>query len=164
MAHRLSWMRFSGPGMPLAPVSSCSDSPTLAALRVSFASAVGVLPFPDFRMVFSVIVRVLCGKGFAFPITRSPDVPITRSAYPHPAFFQLLLQAKHFRKSTLGPPLRHAWVALGPRLGHPRATQTQSQPQESAEGRKIPQNTKRNGFPLRILPIFAIAKLCIPSH
>ena len=60
---------------------------------------------------------------------------------PHPLFFRLLLQTKHLFNSTLGPPLRHAWVALGPPLGHPRATQSQSQ---SAEGRKPLQvpNTK----------------------
>ncbi len=38
---------------------------------------------------------------------------------PPPAIFQLLLQTKHFFNSTLAWPLRHAWVALGPPLGHP---------------------------------------------
>jgi hypothetical protein len=44
----------------------------------------------------------ISGKGFAFsdqPITR--DYPITRSFSPHPAFFRLLLQTKHFLDSTL---------------------------------------------------------------
>jgi hypothetical protein len=40
-----------------------------------------------------------------------------------------LLQTKRLFNSTLGPPLRHAWVALGPPKGHPRVTQTQSQTQ-----------------------------------
>jgi hypothetical protein len=46
---------------------------------------------------------------------------------PHHLFFNFCFKQKHFRKSTLGPPLRDAWVALGPRLGHPRVTQAQSQ-------------------------------------
>ena len=48
-------------------------------------------------------------------------------AAPHPAFFQPLLQTKHLPKFTLGPPLRHAWVALGWPKGGPSVTQTQSQ-------------------------------------
>jgi len=64
---------------------------------------------------------------------RSPDHPISP---PHPAFFQLLLQIKHFRYSTLGSPLGDAWASLASRLGHPRATQSQTQSQ-SAEGRNF---------------------------
>jgi hypothetical protein len=37
-------------------------------------------------------------------------------------------------------------VAFVRRLGHPKATQSQTQ---SAEGRKLVERTKRNGFPLR---------------
>ena len=36
-----------------------------------------------------------------------------RRYFPHPAFFQPLLQTKHFLKSTLGSPLRLPWVTLG---------------------------------------------------
>jgi hypothetical protein len=54
---------------------------------------------------------------------------------PTRLFPLIYCKQKTLHESTLGPPLRHAWVALGPRLGHPRATQTQSQ---SAEGRNAP--------------------------
>ena len=75
-------------------------------------------------------------RGAADAGSRTISIGEAYQRYPHPAFFQLLLQTKHFRKSTLGPPLGHAW---GP-LGHPWATkgprtQTQTQTQ-SAEGRK----------------------------
>jgi hypothetical protein len=46
---------------------------------------------------------------------------------PTRPFPNFCCKQKHFHHSTLGPPLRHAWVALGPRLGHPRATQSQTQ-------------------------------------
>jgi hypothetical protein len=56
---------------------------------------------------------------------------------PPPPFFQLLLQTKQLRQSTLGSPLRDAWVALGPRLGHAWATQGPPKPNpKQAEGRK----------------------------
>jgi hypothetical protein len=32
---------------------------------------------------------------------------------PHPVIFQLLLQTKDLRESTLGSPLGDAWVTLG---------------------------------------------------
>src|SRR6478736_5763370 len=66
---------------------------------------------------------------------RSPHLPTP--------FFQLLLQTKHLLNFTQGWPLRGAWVALGPRLGHPRATQSHTQSQGSAEG--------RNGCPIQDL-------------
>jgi hypothetical protein len=57
---------------------------------------------------------------------------------PPPPIFQLLLQTKHFLYSTLGRPLRGAWVALGWPKGDPWVTQTQSQTQsQSAEGCKF---------------------------
>jgi hypothetical protein len=59
-------------------------------------------------------------------------VPI--SCAPRPAFFLFLLQTKTLFESTQAWPLRHAWVALARRLGHPRATQSQTQ---SAEGRSL---------------------------
>ena len=47
-------------------------------------------------------------------------------------FFHPYCKYSTSSQSTLGPPLRGAWVALGPRLGHPRATQSQTQsPAES---------------------------------
>jgi len=49
----------------------------------------------------------------------------------HPrSFSSFCCKQSTYLESTLGPLLRHAWVTLGPRLGHPRATQslTQSQP------------------------------------
>jgi hypothetical protein len=62
-----------------------------------------------------------------------------------------MLQTKHLFNSTLGPPLRDAWVALGPRLGHPRATQSQTQSQsKSAEGRD-PETQNATESPLRLL-------------
>ncbi|HEY2168358.1 MAG TPA: hypothetical protein VGJ30_01940, partial [Candidatus Angelobacter sp.] len=54
---------------------------------------------------------------------------------PRP-FFELLLQTKDFCHSMLGPPLRDAWVALGPRLGHPRATQASRKGGPSIEWQK----------------------------
>jgi hypothetical protein len=73
------------------------------------------------------------------PILRFPDVQILRFFRPAPPFFNSYCKQRHLRQSTLGPPVRDAWVALGPRLGHPRATQTQSQP---AEGRNAFPSTK----------------------
>ena len=80
--------------------------------------------------------------GLTSGFLRFPDVPNhqiskARSAqpHPHPAISIVYCKQKTLHQSTLGPPLRHAWVTLGPRLGHPRATQTQSQ---SAEGRNPP--------------------------
>jgi hypothetical protein len=80
--------------------------------------------------------------GLTSGFLRFPDVPNhqiskARSAqpHPHPAISIVYCKQKTLHQSTLGPPLRHAWVTLGPRLGHPRATQTQSQ---SAEGRNAP--------------------------
>ena len=116
-------------------IRSCQPSPYTSIsipknLRHSIPGMVGRL---------ALLIRIISAnqwQGSAFPdhqMSRSPDHPI--SVPPSPAFFQLLLKTKHFRHSTLGPPLRHAWVALGPRLGHPRATQSQTQSQ-SAEGRE----------------------------
>jgi hypothetical protein len=80
--------------------------------------------------------------GLTSGFLRFPDVPNhqiskARSARhtPHPAISIVYCKQKTSHQSTLAPPLRHAWVILGPRLGHPRATQTQSQ---SAEGRNPP--------------------------
>jgi hypothetical protein len=53
---------------------------------------------------------------FALSITRSTDVPILCAP---PPIFKVVLQTKHFRNSTLGRPLRGAWVALGWPKGHP---------------------------------------------
>jgi hypothetical protein len=72
-----------------------------------------------------------------WPSACFPGLPscrqFTQLPYFHPAFFQLLLQTKHFRKSTLGSLLRDAWVALGSRW----VTQSQTQSQASAEGRRV---------------------------
>jgi len=47
-------------------------------------------------------------------------------------------------------PKRDPSVTHASPKGHPGVTQSQSQSQsQQAEGRKLPQNTKRNGFPLR---------------
>ena len=40
-----------------------------------------------------------------------------------PPFSVVLLQTKRLSNFTQGRPLRDAWATLGPRLGHPRATQ-----------------------------------------
>jgi hypothetical protein len=69
-----------------------------------------------------------------YRITRSQR-RAPRATPPTRLFPVAYCKQKTLHESTLGPPLRHAWVALGPRLGHPRATQTQSQ---SAEGRNAP--------------------------
>jgi hypothetical protein len=64
------------------------------------------------------------GLTSGFP--RFPDVPNhqiskARSARHTPTrlFPVAYCKQKTLHESTLGPPLRHAWVALGPRLGHP---------------------------------------------
>ena len=58
---------------------------------------------------------------------------------PTRPFFNFCCKQSTFINLTLGPPLRHAWVALRPPLGHPRVTQSQTQSQtQSAEGRKPP--------------------------
>ena len=99
--------------------------------------------------------HLICGKHSTLPLApmytnstqRHPrigsgsqlDQPITRDIERSPCMFT---PTRHFfhpcckhstsSQSTLGPPLRGAWVALGPRLGHPRATQSQTQsPAES---------------------------------
>jgi len=93
----------------------------------------------------ALCLRYPCGTfpwGLAFPITCddgdfSPSTP----------FFQLLLQTKPlvpFDPGVTQPwPRRHAWV-------------TQSQTQ-SAEGRKSPINTNRNGIPV------ALTCMCFPT-
>jgi hypothetical protein len=88
---------------------------------------------------------VLVRGGFCFPLSapicddlrrKVLSFPILAIFAPSPPFFELLLQTKDFCHSTLGPPLRDAWAALGPRLGHPRVTQSQTQSQTQwAEGR-----------------------------
>ena len=55
---------------------------------------------------------------------------LNRRSPPHTPtrpFFSFCCKQSTFVESTLGSLLRHAWVALGPRLGHPRATQSQTQ-------------------------------------
>ncbi len=59
-------------------------------------------------------LRLLTMRGFAY-------------ARVAPGFFEFCCKHSTSSQSTLGLPLRHAWVALGPRLGHPRATQSQTQ-------------------------------------
>jgi hypothetical protein len=75
----------------------------------------------------TVIVSDRCNRESNDLNRRSQPIP------PRP-IFSFLLQTKTLFKSTQAWPLRDAWVALGPRLGHPRATQSQSQ---SAEGRNL---------------------------
>jgi hypothetical protein len=73
-------------------------------------------------------------SGFALPDPGDDgDVGDRRALRAHPPpIFQLLLQTKHLSNSTLGRPLRGAWVALGWPKGDPWVTQTQTQ---TAEGR-----------------------------
>lgn len=73
-------------------------------------------------------------------------------------FLVFRCKQRRFLQSMLGPPLGDAWVTLAWPLGDPRVSQSQTQSQQSAEGRKITKNTKRNGFPLRILPSFPTAQ------
>jgi hypothetical protein len=61
------------------------------------------------------------------PVYPQPDTP------PHPAFFQLLLQTKHFRHSTQGWPLRGPWVALGWPLRGPWVTQGPPSPKPNRQ-------------------------------
>jgi len=55
---------------------------------------------------------------------------------PLPPFVDFCCKQRCLDKSIQGWPLRHAWVALGPRLGHPRATQSQTQSQ-SGRGSQV---------------------------
>jgi hypothetical protein len=84
---------------------------------------------PGIAIILCVPSCPLWLKEFCFPITCDvgDDARFRRFPSAPPTLFPFLLQTKHFHKSTLGRCLRGAWVALGPRLGHPRATQTQSQ-------------------------------------
>jgi hypothetical protein len=56
---------------------------------------------------------------------RSPNHAVYLPPTRH--FFNPCCKHSTSSQSTLGPPLRGAWVALGPRLGLPRATQSQTQ-------------------------------------
>jgi hypothetical protein len=70
------------------------------------------------------------------------------STDPTPPFSCFCCKQRRFPQSSLGPPLGDAWVALGPRLGHPRAIQSQTQSQsQQAEGRKILKKHKTQRFP-----------------
>jgi hypothetical protein len=53
-----------------------------------------------------------------YRITRSQR-RAPRATPPTRLFPVAYCKQKTLHESTLGPPLRHAWVALGPRLGHP---------------------------------------------
>ena len=59
------------------------------------------------------------------------DLARCRRFLPHPPFLTFCCKQRHLFQSTLGSPLRDAWVALGPRLGHPSATQSQTQSQRA---------------------------------
>jgi hypothetical protein len=52
---------------------------------------------------------------------------------PLPAILRFLLQTKHFLNSTLGWPLRGAWVALGWPLRGPRVTLGSPNPKPSRQ-------------------------------
>jgi hypothetical protein len=95
---------------------------------------------------------------------RLPDHPIY---CPHPAFFQLVLQTKHFRHSTLGSPLRDAWVALAWPLGGPRVAQSQTQSAEGLPAEGLP-DVPITRSPILIIVIsgkgFALPITRCPDH
>jgi hypothetical protein len=77
---------------------------------------------------------------FALPIPRDVGDSGDRRAWraTPPAFFHFCCKQRYLAESTLGPPLRRAWVALAWPLGGPRVTQSQTQSQtQSAEGRNV---------------------------
>jgi len=101
-------------------------------------------------------------RAVVFATNEGPKLAKPTSPTP---IFQVLLQTKHLSNFTQGWPLRHAWVALGSRLGHPRVTQTQSQSQ-SAEGRnrcfnRRPVDRRRRGP--RNVPVLRVLGLEAPS-
>jgi hypothetical protein len=73
--------------------------------------------------------------SFVVKVLGSPisALSVMSSISPPPALFYFLLQTNTLFESTQSWPLHGAWVALGPRLGHPRATQTQTQTQTQGE-------------------------------
>ena len=114
----------------------------------------GELPIPSSSVSPCSVPRwlVLC---------LSDRVRSRRFLRPHPAFFQLLLQANHLSKSTLAWRLGGPWATLGPPKGHPNPksqipipipipipnpkSQSQSQSQ-SGRGSQAPiQELKANG-------------------
>ncbi len=138
------------PGLARDPVAraqlaSCVRSRiSCSKINLSFSS-ITLLVFHGMRSVLHAICHHFPAVSGIRPVYSVRDVPGLYHTPPRP-FFQLLLQTKPLCQSTLGWPLRHAWVALGPPLGHPRATQSQTQSQtQSAEGRKPKEVARRFG-------------------
>ncbi len=112
------------------------------------------------RRKFAAPQRVILKERPPLPRMKDPDgeahycspLPVlsARVNRPPPPIFLFSLQTKTLPQidpwASLGRRLGGPWATLGPPKGHPIPDPIP----ESAEGRKIPQNTKRNGFPLRI--------------
>ena len=86
-------------------------------------------------------------------------------APPRP-FFYFLLQTNTLFESTQAWPLHGAWVALGPRLGHPRATQSQTQsPAESHRQRvATPKCENPASSRVKLLVWHSRSRLCVLTY
>ena len=82
--------------------------------------------------------------SFNYPISAISAILAICHSPPGP-FSKFCCKQNYFLHSTLAPPLRGAWVALGPRLGHPSVTQSQTQSQ-SAEAYEVPITESVVGF------------------
>jgi len=122
--------------------------------------------------VHSVLIRgknllsdhARCRRFRSLPLCSFVSFVVKFLGFPHPAFFLFRCKHRYFHDSTQGWPKRGPRVAQGWPKRDPGVTQSQTQSQsqihsqsqsqtqsqsQQAEGRKLPQNTKRNGFPLR---------------
>jgi hypothetical protein len=109
------------------------------------------------RRKFAAPQRVILKERPPLPRMKDPDgkahycspLPVLSARVNRPPprpFFNFRCKQSTFVNRPLGLP----WATLGWPLGHAWATQTQTRSPDSAEGRKVFKNTKRNGFPLRI--------------
>ncbi len=91
------------------------------------------------------------GRGSQPDLPITCDHPITPFLLPHTRNFQLLLQTNGLHESILGPPLRHAWVALGWPLRGPWATQSQTQSPAEKHRQRVTTHKAQNAteIPLR---------------
>jgi hypothetical protein len=98
-----------------------------------------VSPCLSGRFLFFPITRDVGMLGDSLPIGRGSQTESTDHArspdllYPTPSFLNLCCKQSTSSQSTLGPPLRGAWVALGWPLRGPWVAQSQTQSQSPAE-------------------------------